>query len=50
MAGMMDNIGGMSSKLRARFEELKIKERIGNLDDKGREELQHLRDRIKGKG
>lgn len=36
----------MSDDMRARFEELKSKEQAGELDDKGREELQNLRSRF----
>lgn len=40
--GKMGNMGNMS-EMRSRFEELKSKESAGELDDKGREELQQLR-------
>lgn len=54
MAGFMDNakskMGDMGDDMSARFEELKSKEQAGELDDKGREELQMLRSRMENKG
>lgn len=44
--GFMDNMKskmGDIGEMRTRFEELKSKESAGELDDKGREELQQLR-------
>lgn len=45
--GMMDNMTGkMDDELRGRYEQLKSQERAGELDDKGREELNKLRERF----
>ena len=50
MAGMMDNMkhnmSGAGGDMYDRFLELKSKEKSGELDDKGREELQQLRERM----
>ncbi len=42
MAGIMDNMGDMDT-MKARYEELKIKDQTGQLDDSGRAELDQLR-------
>lgn len=48
--GLMDNAKGkMDSELRGRFEQLKSMEQAGELDDKGREELNNLRERFEHK-
>jgi hypothetical protein len=44
--GLMDNMKDKMSdmdSMRARFEDLKQKEQMGDLDDKGREELNKLK-------
>lgn len=52
MAGIMDdmqaNINNADDSLRARYEELKQKDADGDLDDRGRAELDRLRDRFEG--
>jgi len=46
---MKDKMGGNIDAMKARFEELKSKEREGNLDDKAREELSQLRSHFEKK-
>lgn len=50
MAAIMDDMGGFADDMKQRYEELKSKEDSGDLDDKGREELQQLRTRFEHKG
>lgn len=48
--GLMDNIKSKADdELRGRFEQLKSMEQSGELDDKGREELNSLRQRFEHK-
>lgn len=50
--GFMDDIkdkAGDMGNMRDRFEELRSKEMRGELDDKGREELQQLRQKMMNK-
>ena len=48
--GMMDDMKSkMSDMSRDRMEELKNKEKAGDLDDKGRKELAKLRQRFENK-
>jgi hypothetical protein len=47
MAGLMDDMKdkmGDTGNMRERYDELRSKESTGDLDDKGRQELQQLRD------
>jgi hypothetical protein len=46
--GMMDEMQDNMSDMRTRFEELKMKEQNGDIDDEGRSELQQLRSRLFG--
>lgn len=43
MDNMQDQTGDMDN-LRARFEDLKSKETTGDLDDRGKQELQQMRE------
>ena len=53
MAGMMDDttdkMSDTGDRMKDRFHELKSKEEKGELDDRGRAELQQLRTRFEGK-
>ena len=44
-----DNMSDSMDSMRARYEELKTREQDGNLDDKGRMELDQLRNRFERK-
>jgi hypothetical protein len=50
MDDMKSKLSNMSDDMRARYQELKSKEDSSDLDDKGRQELQQIRNRMKGKG
>ncbi len=46
MDNMQDKMGDMSDEAKDRLNELKSKEDTGQLDDKGKQELQNLRERL----